>query len=44
VQISSATQVVLRLNTPWRDGSTHLLLSALEFMRRTARTAVVNSR
>jgi len=26
----------VRLKTPWRDGTTHLVLSPLEFMRRLA--------
>ena len=36
VQINSAGQVLLKLKTPWRDGATHLLMSALEFMQRLA--------
>ena len=36
VQINSAGQVVLRLNTPWRDGTTHIVMSPLEFMQRLA--------
>lgn len=33
VQCDAAGQVVLRLKTPWRDGTTHLVMSPLEFMR-----------
>lgn len=33
VQCNAAGQAVL-LKTPWRDGTTHLVMSALEFMRR----------
>lgn len=29
-------QVVLKLKTPWRNGTTHLVLSPMEFMRRLA--------
>ena len=36
VQINSAGQVVLRLKTPWRDGTTHIVMSPLEFMQRLA--------
>ena len=28
--------MVLKLKTPWRDGTTHLVMSPLEFMRRLA--------
>ena len=28
--------MVLKLKTPWRDGTTHLVLSPLEFMQRLA--------
>ena len=35
-QTNAAGQVVLKLKTPWRDGSTHLVLSPLEFMQRLA--------
>ena len=34
VQINSAGQVVLKLKTAWRDGTTHIVLSPLEFMKR----------
>ena len=34
VQTNAAGQVVLELETPWRDGTTHLLMSPLEFMQR----------
>ena len=36
VQTNAAAQVVLRLKTPWRDGTTHLVMSPLEFMQRLA--------
>ena len=36
VQINAAGQVELRLKTPWRDGTTHLVMSPLEFMQRLA--------
>ena len=36
VQTNAAGQVVLKLNTPWRDGTTHLVMSPLEFMQRLA--------
>ena len=36
VQTNAAGQVVLRLKTPWRDGTTHLVMSPLEFMQRLA--------
>ena len=36
VQLNAAGQVVLKLKTSWRDGTTHLLLSPLEFMQRLA--------
>ena len=39
VQINSAGQVVLRLKTPWRDGTTHIVMSPLEFMQRLAARA-----
>ena len=34
VQTNPARQVVLKLKTPWRDGTTHLVMSPLEFMQR----------
>ena len=34
VQTNAAGQVVLKLKTPWRDGTTHLVMSPLEFMQR----------
>ena len=34
VQINAAGQVVLKLVTPWRNGTTHLEMSPLEFMQR----------
>ena len=36
VQTNAAGQVVLKLKTPWHDGTTHLVMSPLEFMRRLA--------
>ncbi len=36
VQTNAAGQVVLKLKTPWRDGTTHLVISPLEFMQRLA--------
>jgi hypothetical protein len=35
-QCNAAGQVVLKLKTPWRDGTTHLVMSPLEFMQRLA--------
>lgn len=36
VQINAAGQVELKLKTPWRDGTTHLVMSPPEFMQRLA--------
>ena len=36
VQTNAAGQVVVTLKTPWRDGTTHLVMSPLEFMQRLA--------
>jgi len=36
VQTNAAGQVVLKLKTAWRDGTTHLLMSPLEFMQQLA--------
>jgi len=36
VQINSAGQVVLKLKTAWRDGTTHIVMLPLEFMQRLA--------
>ncbi len=36
VQINAAGQVELKLKTPWRDGTTHLVMSPLGFMQRLA--------
>ena len=36
VQLNTAGEVGLRLKTPWRDGTTHLVISPLEFMQRLA--------
>ena len=34
MQTNAAGQVVLKLKTAWRDGTTHLVMSPLEFMQR----------
>ena len=39
VQINSAGQVVHKLKTAWRDGTTHIVMSPLEFMQRLAARA-----
>ena len=39
VQCNAAGQVVLKLKTRWRDGTTHLVMSPLEFMQRLAALA-----
>ena len=36
VQTNAAGQVVLKLRPPWRDGTTHMVMSPLEFMQRLA--------
>lgn len=36
VQTNAAGQVVLKLKTAWRDGTTHLVMSPLVFMQRLA--------
>ncbi len=36
MQANAAGQVVLKLKTPWRDGTTHIVMSPLEFMQRLA--------
>jgi hypothetical protein len=36
VQLNEAGQVELKLETPWRDGTTHRVMSPLEFMQRPA--------
>jgi hypothetical protein len=36
VQLNAAGQVALKLKTPWRDGTTHLVMSPLEYMQRLA--------
>ena len=33
VQTNAAGQLVLKLKTPWRDGTTHWVMSPLEFMQ-----------
>lgn len=39
VQTNAAGQVALKLKTAWRDGTTHLVMSPLEFMQRLAALA-----
>ncbi len=34
MQLNAAGQVELKLKTPWRDGTTHLVMSPPEFMQR----------
>lgn len=34
VQLKAAAQVELKLKTPWRDGTTHPVMSPLEFVQR----------
>jgi hypothetical protein len=36
VQLNAAGQVELKLKTPWRDGTTHLVMRPMEFMQRLA--------
>lgn len=36
VQLNYAVQVELKLKTPWRDGTRHLGMSAMEFMQQLA--------
>jgi hypothetical protein len=36
VQLNAAGQMELRLKTPWRDGTTPLFMSPLEFMQQPA--------
>jgi hypothetical protein len=36
VRLNDGGQVELKLKTPWRDGTTHLVMSPLEFMQRLA--------
>jgi len=36
VQLNDAGQVELKLKIPWRDATTHLVMSPLEFMQRLA--------
>jgi hypothetical protein len=40
VQTNAAGHVVLKLKTPWRDGTTHLVMSPLEFMQRVAAVGI----
>jgi len=39
VQCNAAGQVEFKLKTPWRDGTTHLVMSPLEFIQRLAALA-----
>jgi hypothetical protein len=39
VQLNAAGQVELKLKTPWRDGTTHLVMRPLEFLQRLAARA-----
>ena len=43
VQTNAAEQVVLKLKTPWRDGTTHMVMSPLEFMPRAATLTCLRS-
>ncbi len=36
LKLNSAGDVVLRLKSPYQDGTTHIVMSALEFMQRLA--------
>jgi hypothetical protein len=36
VQTNAAGRVVLKVRTPWRDGTTHLVIRPLEFRQRLA--------
>lgn len=36
IQLNAAGQVELKLKTPWRDETTHLVMNPLEFMKRLA--------
>jgi hypothetical protein len=36
VRCNAAGQLELKLKTPWRDGTTHVVMSPLEFMQRLA--------
>ena len=36
VPCNSAGQALLRMETPWRDGTTHIVMAPLEFMQRLA--------
>jgi len=36
IQLNAAGQVELKLKTAWRDGTTHLVMSPLEFMQQLA--------
>jgi hypothetical protein len=36
VELNAAGQVELKLKTPWRDGTTHIVMGSLQFMQRLA--------
>ena len=36
LSVNRAAQVVLKLKTPWRNGTTHRVMSPLEFMQRVS--------
>ena len=42
VQLNAAGQVELELEAPWRDGTTQLVMSPLEFMQWLAESAPAN--
>ena len=39
LSVNRAGQVVLKLKTPWRNGTTHIVMSPMEFMQRLAALA-----
>lgn len=43
VQTNAAGEVVLKLKTPWRDSTTRLVMSPLEFMQRHAERLLCGS-
>lgn len=44
VQTNAAGQVVLNLKTPWRDGTTHMVMSPPEFMQPSIERPVCGNR
>ncbi len=36
MQLNATGQVELKLKTPWRDGTTHMVMNPLEFIQRLA--------